>query len=70
MAGAIKCPSCGTLNTKVKDSRPEITRSTVRRKRECVNCGRRWFTLELEEDAVRRMEVALDPRVNPPANNI
>lgn len=63
MSGAIRCPQCSTYHTKVKDSRPNIVRNSIRRKRECANCGHRWFTLELEENLVKRMEVSADPRL-------
>lgn len=38
------CPVCKSGNHFVKDSRP--VKDAVRRRRECNNCGARWFTIE------------------------
>lgn len=43
----MKCPVCGETNSKVIDSRP--TDSEIRRRRECVSCGRRFTTYEIHE---------------------
>lgn len=43
----MKCPVCGETNSKVIDSRP--TDSEIRRRRECVSCGRRFTTYEVHE---------------------
>lgn len=42
----MKCPYCQADNDKVIDSRPSEDGETVRRRRECLFCGRRWSTLE------------------------
>ncbi|MBE6643195.1 MAG: transcriptional repressor NrdR [Clostridia bacterium] len=43
----MKCPVCGNINSKVIDSRP--TDSEIRRRRECLSCGRRFTTYEIHE---------------------
>lgn len=40
----MKCPYCGNADTKVTDSRE--TDDGIRRRRECLNCGRRFTTYE------------------------
>ena len=41
-----KCPSCGHLEDKVIDSRPSSDGSSIRRRRECLGCQRRFTTYE------------------------
>ncbi len=41
----MKCPFCGSTETKVINSRP-TSQGTIRRRRECLQCGRRFTTLE------------------------
>lgn len=45
----MKCPYCGTDNTKVIDSRPSDENSVIRRRRQCDSCGRRFTTYEKVE---------------------
>lgn len=42
----MKCPSCGYLESKVVDSRPADEGASIRRRRECLKCGRRFTTYE------------------------
>ena len=42
----MKCMYCGCLESKVIDSRPTDEDSSIRRRRECLNCGRRFTTYE------------------------
>lgn len=42
----MKCPSCGHLEDKVIDSRPSSDGSSIRRRRECLECQRRFTTYE------------------------
>ncbi len=42
----MRCPYCEADDDKVVDSRPVDGGSAVRRRRECVNCGRRYTTNE------------------------
>lgn len=46
----MKCPFCGYLDTKVVDSRPDKGGATIRRRRECESCGKRFTTHERVED--------------------
>ena len=47
----MKCPYCGSPDSKVKviDSRPSADGSTIRRRRECQECGKRFTTYEIIE---------------------
>lgn len=47
----MKCPFCGGADSKVLDSRAVDERATVRRRRECIVCGRRFTTYERWEEA-------------------
>lgn len=42
----MKCPFCGDLDDKVVDSREGKEGGVIRRRRECVNCGRRFTSYE------------------------
>lgn len=42
----MKCKFCGCVDTKVIDSRENEDSTSVRRRRECPNCGRRFTTFE------------------------
>ena len=42
----MKCPFCGTPDTRVVDSRLANESNQVRRRRECVSCGTRFTTYE------------------------
>ncbi len=46
----MKCPFCSFHDTKVVDSRPDKGGSTIRRRRECESCGKRFTTHERVED--------------------
>lgn len=45
----MKCPFCGHPESKVIDSRPTDEGSRIRRRRECLDCARRFTTYELVE---------------------
>ena len=45
----MKCPYCGTKDSKVIDSRPAEEGSTIRRRRECLFCKKRFTTYEMIE---------------------
>lgn len=50
----MRCPSCKADNDKVVDSRSSRDGAVIRRRRECVACGRRYTTYEaIEEVALR-----------------
>lgn len=46
----MKCPFCGCEESKVIDSRPTDENERIRRRRECVKCGKRFTTYEVIED--------------------
>ena len=46
----MKCPYCGDLEDKVVDSRLVREGRLIRRRRQCVGCGRRFTTYEQIED--------------------
>ena len=45
----MKCPFCGSDNTRVIDSRPAEDNSAIRRRRMCDVCGKRFTTYEKVE---------------------
>ena len=45
----MKCPFCGDQESKVVDSRHSEDGSSIRRRRECLNCQRRFTTYEVVE---------------------
>lgn len=42
----MKCPYCNAEDTKVIDSRPAEESNSIRRRRQCESCGRRFTTYE------------------------
>ena len=46
----LKCPFCFFDESKVVDSRSTDDNTTIRRRRECTSCGRRYTTYEKVED--------------------
>ncbi|MFE6072928.1 MULTISPECIES: transcriptional regulator NrdR [Paenibacillus] len=46
----MKCPYCAYLGTKVLDSRPANESKSIRRRRECEQCSRRFTTFEMVEE--------------------
>ena len=47
----MRCPACGELDDKVVDSRLADEGAAIRRRRECLGCGRRFTTYERPEEA-------------------
>ena len=45
----MKCPYCGYTESKVIDSRPAEEGASIRRRRECLACQRRFTTYEIVE---------------------
>jgi transcriptional repressor NrdR len=45
----MKCPYCGHPESKVVDSRPAEEGASIRRRRECLACERRFTTYETVE---------------------
>ena len=42
----MKCPYCGSEETRVTDSRPVAESNSIRRRRQCDSCGKRFTTYE------------------------
>lgn len=51
----MRCPFCGTSHDRVVDSRASREGATVRRRRECLACGRRFTTYEKVEEIAYRV---------------
>lgn len=47
----VRCPGCASLDDKVIDSRTADDGAAIRRRRECLGCGRRYTTYERLEEA-------------------
>lgn len=47
----MKCPACGCPDLKVIDSRPLEEGNSIRRRRECLSCAKRFTTYEVVETA-------------------
>lgn len=54
------CPFCGHNDDKVIDSRASEAGKAVRRRRECLDCGKRFTTYERVEETSRLMVVKRD----------
>lgn len=48
----MKCPFCGNIEDKVIDSRTSKNGDAIRRRRECLKCGKRFTSYERVEDIV------------------
>ena len=46
----MKCPACGCRDSKVLDSRPIDDEASIKRRRECPACGRRFTTYEVVDN--------------------
>jgi transcriptional repressor NrdR len=57
----MKCPYCGHLGDKVVDSRESREGEVIRRRRECLDCGRRFTSYE-RIDEIPYMVVKKDGR--------
>jgi len=60
----MRCPFCGYKEDKVVDSRATAEESAVRRRRECLKCGKRFTTYEYVEE-VSLMVIKKDSRREP-----
>ena len=60
----MKCPYCGHQDDKVLESRATREGEAIRRRRECLGCGRRFSTFE-ECEELRVMVVKRDGRREP-----
>ena len=57
----MKCPFCANIDDKVIDSREGRSGDTIRRRRECLKCGRRFTTYE-RIDEIPYMVIKKDGR--------
>ena len=57
----MKCPECGNIEDKVIETRESRDSHYIRRRRECLNCGKRFTTYEKPED-IHLMVVKKDGR--------
>jgi transcriptional repressor NrdR len=48
----VKCPFCSNVENKVIDSRISKEGSAIRRRRECLSCGKRFTTYEYVEEVL------------------
>ncbi len=55
----MKCPNCGAIDDKVIDTRTIEDNSVIRRRRECLDCGHRFTTIERME-GIQMMVVKKD----------
>jgi len=60
----MRCPFCGQTEGKVVDSRTSKEGDAIRRRRECLNCDRRFTTYERIEE-VAQMVIKKDGRREP-----
>jgi len=60
----MRCPFCFTTADKVVDTRPSEDEQSIRRRRECLACGRRFTTYERVDEALP-MVVKKDSRREP-----
>lgn len=60
----MKCPFCADFDNKVVDSRLSGESDVIRRRRECLGCGRRFTTYERVED-ILPMVIKKDNRREP-----
>lgn len=51
----MRCPFCKANNDQVVDSRPSPTAEVIRRRRQCITCGRRFTTYEAIEHRMPRV---------------
>lgn len=51
----MKCPYCNSPDTKVTDSRDTDDGTSIRRRRQCLACGRRFTTYETVEETQLRV---------------
>ena len=58
----MKCPFCNAADTKVIDSRPADDNSSIRRRRQCETCGKRFPTYEKLETMPLMVIKKDDPR--------
>ena len=56
----MRCPFCSAVEDKVVDTRPSDNEQVIRRRRECIGCGRRFTTYERVDEI---LPLVLEPPV-------
>ena len=59
----MKCPYCGYSESKVIDSRPTDEGERIRRRRECLNCAKRFTTYEVIAVSYTHLTLPTNSRV-------
>ena len=60
----MRCPYCNSLESQVKDSRPDEDDGTIRRSRTCEKCGAKFSTVErvqLRDLRVKKHNGSIEP---------
>ncbi|MDR1071251.1 MAG: transcriptional regulator NrdR [Rickettsiales bacterium] len=60
----MRCPYCNSLESQVKDSRPDADDNSIRRRRICEKCGAKFTTVErvqLRDLQVRKRDGSVEP---------
>lgn len=60
----MRCPYCNSLESQVKDSRPDADDNTIRRRRICETCGAKFTTVErvqLRDLRVKKSDGTIEP---------
>src|SRR5499427_2395868 len=60
----MRCPFCSAVDDRVVDTRPSDNEQVIRRRRECIGCGRRFTTYE-RVDEILPMVIKKDGRREP-----
>ena len=60
----MRCPFCAAIEDKVVDTRPSDGEQVIRRRRECLTCGRRFTTYE-RVDEILPLVIKKDGRREP-----
>jgi transcriptional repressor NrdR len=60
----MRCPFCAAIEDKVVDTRPSDNEQVIRRRRECIGCGRRFTTYE-RVDEILPLVIKKDDRREP-----
>lgn len=67
------CPFCGSGKNSVVDSRPAILGghiNTVRRRRKCIDCSKRFTTFEIPAEIIERLDALANDRRIPSRREI
>jgi transcriptional regulator NrdR family protein len=52
----MRCPECGSMEkNKVCNTRTNIDQTITKRRRECLTCGHRWTTYEMDAAEIKNL---------------